>query len=175
MGCDMHRKTWKPREVEFLKANFKTMSRDELAKHLGRSRNAIKHKSKSMGLLTERNMWKDEEIEYLIWAYPSKPIADIAKHLERSEPAIKARARIEGLKRNSTWTPSNLKFLRNNYKIMSNLQIATAIGKTDKAVQSKAFEMGLSKRGKEKTEPEPAPVQKQVVFPKIKQQTWISL
>ena len=171
----MNRKTWTPREIEFLKSNFKAMSRDEIAKHLGRSRNAIQDKSKSMGLLTERNMWKDDEIEYLIRAYPSQPIADIANHLGRSEPAIKARARIEGLKRDSTWTPSDLKFLRNNYKIMSNRQIAASISKTDKAVQSKAFEMGLSKRGKENYEPAPLPEQKQVTFPKIKQQTWISL
>lgn len=85
------RKEWTKDEVEFLKNNYRVMSRKKLAEALQRSKGSISYKASTLNLQSKR-YWTKKELEYLEenWGVVSLPT--MAKRLGRSVEALKLKA-----------------------------------------------------------------------------------
>lgn len=93
-------KRWTNDEIAFLKANYLTMSYEEIANHLGRSERAVRGKCSELGLV-KRKPWTNEEDDLLRELYSKFPettfLDSLAKQLGRSRAAIACRANELGL------------------------------------------------------------------------------
>ena len=78
---------WTAEEISLLKELYPASPTDELAKRLGRSEAAVKHRAYSLGV--KRQSWRDklwtaEELEMLRTLYPNcKSTREIAKKIGR--------------------------------------------------------------------------------------------
>lgn len=81
---------WTEADDNYLRKNHGVLSNDEIAKHLGRTKEAI-HLHVNKLRLSKRN-WSEEEIEYLKEFWGNKSIPSIAAHLNRSEEAVELKA-----------------------------------------------------------------------------------
>ena len=114
-------------EDDFLRKNYKNMTRKEVAKKLGRTEPSIKKRLIVLGITKEKlNMsnWTKEEDDYLIENYEKLSSHEIAELLNRTEGAVKSRFRILGFKirMNRRWTKEEDDYLRNNYKEICQLR-----------------------------------------------------
>ena len=97
----------------------------------------------------EYRKWTQNEIEYVELLFKNnKTPQEIALKLNRSENSIKIVLRTLGYsyKMPIHWKGKELKFLRENYKELSNEEIAEIIGRTPRAVQAKAQQLGYKKK-----------------------------
>ncbi len=93
--------------------------------------------------------WTEEEIKQAETLFKSgKDYKEIAKIINRSEWAVANLLRNMGYSYMLPrfWKGKDLKYLRENYENMTYLEIAEAIGRTTKAVSSKAEELGYQKK-----------------------------
>lgn len=93
--------------------------------------------------------WSDEEKNKAIMLLKiGKSYKEIAEQLNRTEKAVMYMLRDEGYsyKLRQFWKGQELKFLKDNFKVMKYSDIADSLGRTTKAVSAKAEEMGYIKK-----------------------------
>jgi hypothetical protein len=83
------RSAWTEEEINFLKANYKTMLGRELVAILGKSIGSIRMKAKALGIRKKELPWTDRELQYLEDNYGLRPVEAIARKLGRSKNALK--------------------------------------------------------------------------------------
>jgi predicted transcriptional regulator len=145
---------WSDDEIELVKKLYAEKPTKELAKQLGRTLAAVKHRAHVLGLkrkIRYEAHWTPEDIAVLKELYPTCPIGEIAKKLGRTVTAVRSRAIQLGIKRKSylekVWTAEELQLLRELYPTHEDIQdIAERIGRSPSAVRGKANYLGLSKR-----------------------------
>ena len=87
-------------EYEFLQTNYTSMSHEEMAKVLGRTRNSIRSRCHLLRLTKKETKWTNDEHEFLIGVYKTRGYVDVAavsKKMGRSIDAIQIKAGRLGL------------------------------------------------------------------------------
>ena len=91
------KKYWSAEDLEFLKANYNTMNKRELAKKLGRSYEVILTKAQLLGIAPKLDKipdkWSKEDIEYLKRWYGLKSLKTIGKTLKRTETSLELKSK----------------------------------------------------------------------------------
>jgi len=102
-------KPWSKKDIEKLKRLYPNLPTDEVAKILGRTVKAVKHKAYALGIKKQRDYfvrngkkinrkrWTDEEIKILRELYPKESAKSIAKKLGRPVNSIWIKAERLGL------------------------------------------------------------------------------
>lgn len=87
---------WSEMDNAYLRKHYKTMSDQDLATALGRTRRAVINQRCRLSLSREpgttRTPWSDEEQEYLVEHWGSVPVPRLASRLHRTPAAIKSYA-----------------------------------------------------------------------------------
>lgn len=91
------RNYWSEEELEFLKTNYNTMDKKELAKKLNRSYGVVLNKGRELGVAPKvdniPDKWTTEDIEYLKRWYGLKTMKLMSKTLNRTPTAIELKAK----------------------------------------------------------------------------------
>jgi hypothetical protein len=111
---------WTSEETVFLQSNYQSMTSRQLAENLGRSWESVRGKMKEKQLIVGE---------------------DIRKARQQSRRGMPYRSRNKGF----SWNEENETFLRDNYAMMPNPDLAQAIGTTVSGVFWRARAMGLKK------------------------------
>lgn len=90
-------KRWSQQDIDFLLLNYKELEYNELGLKLGRSRDSVAHKCKSMGLT--KHAWSPEEYARLEELYANEKIETLTGILGRTPDAIRHRASMLKLKK----------------------------------------------------------------------------
>jgi len=89
------RMEWTYWEIKYLKDNWNKKTKEEIAKHLGRSVSSIYNKAYKLGLVqrrSSRRKWTKEEEEFLAEYWGLYSMEHIASKLNRTVNAIQVRA-----------------------------------------------------------------------------------
>lgn len=94
-------KKWSDQEVEFLVMNYNSMTHEEIAFALGRTKQSIQKKLHYIDLRKYSKMenWSKEEIQYLRQNYKNGSIIQLQNHLNRTFKAIHTKANSLNLSR----------------------------------------------------------------------------
>ncbi len=110
------KRKWTYREVEFLKANYSSMTINRIAKVLNRGKASIHYKAKALDLVDIHRFWTNAEKTYVLDNYERGKSEQIAKHLRKSVNGVRHTAQVLGLTAKSKrWTEEDIEYLRNNY------------------------------------------------------------
>lgn len=96
------------------------------------------------------NSWTEKEESNLIAMYENSSQKDIMKLIKNKtwhQIQIKAN-RLKLFRRKDYYSEDEIKFIQNNYGIMKSGKIATKLGRSSRAVERKARELGLKKQFK---------------------------
>ena len=150
---------WREEERERLRAMIGVASLPEMALVLGRSRRQVARVLASLAEEPKRGSWTLEEKRFLRRNYGSRSDRDLAHALGRTELALRrmaARLALEKDKefahrrggeprRMPRWQADEIARLRSFYPFFPNLEVARRLGRSLRAVVSKASQMGLRK------------------------------
>lgn len=92
--------------------------------------------------------WTNEEKKFVLDRYLTTPIIEICEHLGRSKLSIYHTANKLGLYRTHPhipWTEEDIKFLRENYAVMSSEEMGGVLNRAPNQVRIKASKIGCSK------------------------------
>ena len=86
-------KAWTKEEESFLKKHYTTDSLESIAKHLGRTEDAVKTRAYTLGLINNgesrlKNKWTRDEVKYLKKNINKKSYEQMGEYLGRSSAAI---------------------------------------------------------------------------------------
>ena len=154
--CSIHKikaeyyNRWTKEDLDIVKNNYYTKSIKEIYEMIdGRhSESAIKTKaSKYLGCSKDRT-WTNEEIEILKKYYSTKPIEYVMDKLpNRTYQAIGKKANLLGLYAYYTyvnyWNDDETQYLLDNWKTMSDIEIANKLNKPKRTVSEKRWNLGL--------------------------------
>jgi hypothetical protein len=97
--------------------------------------------------------WSEEEIEFIRENYKKLTVKEIADELKRTPRGVRGKIerigiKLEPLKRNQKykWTKEDVKFIKDNYKVLTDKKIAKKINKSKAAVCRKRLNLGLRKQ-----------------------------
>ena len=97
--------------------------------------------------------WSEEEVEFIKENYKQLTVKEIADELKRTPRGVRGKIErldidLEPLKRNQKyeWTEKDIKFIKDNYKILTDEEIAEKIDKSKSAVCRKRLNLGLRKQ-----------------------------
>jgi hypothetical protein len=112
---------WSEDELDFVKANHKILTNEEIAAKLGRKRNSVQAKVTRLiksGELEpfELNLWTKEEEDYLKDNYYETPFKEIVAYLKRSKQAIYVHAWHMGLEKLIGYTEKEEKLITSLYE-----------------------------------------------------------
>lgn len=138
-------KIWTKAEEQFLKKNYRTMTRSEIGKRLGRSTSSVVRKLHAgLGLSTgSKHRWTAKEVLLVKRLYGKIRNAELAHRLGLTKNSIQACARKYGVAGHH-YTRNEKQFIRNNYFTMSNARIAKHLDRSAVAVTVMAGKLGLS-------------------------------
>src|SRR6185503_19161575 len=127
---------------------------------LGRSVEEVQSQIFDLGRIQGRGSWKRAEIAELKRIYGTRTDEDLSlifgrsveeirrfsqEHSLSKDKAFVRKLRGEPSTRMPRWKEEELDFLRENYAIQPNLEIARRLGRTVKSVVSKAHHLGMKK------------------------------
>ncbi|PJH64517.1 hypothetical protein [Salmonella enterica] len=96
------RQTWTDEEHDYLKDNHNQYTYAELGEQMGRPRDSVRLKAKSLGLNKKRvGLWSNEEKQFLRDNYSAHTARMLAKKLKRTRQATQRMIRELGLKKNN--------------------------------------------------------------------------
>lgn len=150
MDCKRKFFEWTNEEIEYLKNNYGTKSYVEMEKELTtRSASAISDKAISLGIANSR-VWSDKEEEIVKRYYSTVPFDQLQLMLpNRTKSSIMGKARSFGLigyyTLQTRFTKEETEFIRNNYLIMSDEDIAKCLNKTADVIMRKRHYEKLSR------------------------------
>lgn len=94
------RRSWTEKEEKFLKDNYSSMTKNELAKHFNRTPKSVSKKIDRMGIskrTSSSREWKKDEVIELMLDYRIMTDKEIAKKLNRSVSSVSYKRRAMGL------------------------------------------------------------------------------
>ena len=115
---------WTDSEIKFLINNYQLKGRKFVSEKLNKSVDSIKHKAKTLGLITRTcNKWSNEEIKFIKENYSKMGRKKICESLNRSDSSVGVKAKELGLKvkYKPTFTEEELREVVNKSYCMSNL------------------------------------------------------
>lgn len=120
----MKGKIWTDSEIEFLINNYQLKGRKFVSEKLNKSVDSIKHKAKTLGLITRTcSKWSNDEIKFMKENYSKMGRKSICETLNRSDSSVGVKAKELGLKvkYKPTFTEEELKESVGKSYCMSNL------------------------------------------------------
>ena len=147
---------WSKEDTQLLINCYGKMSSNELATLMNNrhSSKAINTKAIKMGLASSSPFWSNEENDIITKYYPTIPIDDVCKMLpKRTYDSIICHAQVLGLTSyrflNEKYTHEQKQFIRDNWQVMTDAEIADIIGKTPRGVMEQRNAMNLYRINKE--------------------------
>lgn len=145
-------KKWTDGDLKVVEEYYYSKSLDEIYEMIdGRhSLSAIQTKAlKYFGYSKDRT-WTDEELDILKEYYPVESVDDVCEKLpNRTRDAIIRQANNLGIQSyfylNTYWSDEDEKFLIDNWKNMSDIELAEALGKNKHAIADKRGLLGLQR------------------------------
>jgi len=145
-GRDREKKRWADREIAFLNKHLMKMSYLDIGLALGRTCNSVQQKASIMGLKRKKR-WTSRELEQLRKIYHKRPLDEVTEMLGRSPAVVYAQAKKMGISRTKRpWTNAQLKFLKNNYRLMTARELSGHVGHSLLTVRTKSYMLGLIKQ-----------------------------
>jgi len=122
---------WTHEEEMYLLTNYQTVTRADMAKHIGVSIPCLVSKLQRMGLVLtkkaydNRRKWTREELEYITERFPHESAGDIGDHLGVSDTSVRHKALEMGLKKAPDYDRNryNKRYVR-NYRYNINGKVA---------------------------------------------------
>lgn len=150
MAVNSH-EVWSEKDKQFIIDNWKSMTDDELASALGRTRKAIGLTRHRLKLARPNNYVTDEEKRFIkanmgkltirqIAEKLGKPLGTTYKIIERVCP------RKNSEKRWNHYNDKDVMFLEVNWKTMSIYELAEVLGKPSKSIATKLVRDGILDR-----------------------------
>ncbi|RMH03855.1 MAG: hypothetical protein D6702_04740 [Planctomycetota bacterium] len=151
---------WTAEEVLRLKEYIGAAQTEDIARIFRRTPQEIRRKVEELESRIRPSAWTSEDIQQfkrlygnrsdtdlaVIFAHPVEEIQALARELcLAKDKAFLKRTGQERTTRMPRWTPEEIQELRRLYPTHSNLEIAQALGRTQKSVVSKAHDLGLRK------------------------------
>jgi transposase len=96
-------KKWSDGDVDFLKKNYQSLSTDDVAKILGRSKNSINTYRHRWGLRLNLDRFTDEEKDFIRKSFRKLSDKEIAEKLNENANAVYYFRLKEGLKKSGHW------------------------------------------------------------------------
>jgi len=153
MGLKRTRRgSWTAEQVESLKNLCPVKTRAEIARQLGRTKEAVARmmqKLRLVGIRTynrQKDAWTADEDAFLKEHSPKWPVEKIAEKLGRGFHAVRARIcrkRFIGRKKNVLWTKQEISQLRYWLHKCSIREIAAKLGRPFESVNAKRKRLGL--------------------------------
>jgi DNA-binding CsgD family transcriptional regulator/ribosomal protein L32E len=140
---------WKPEEVRDLKYLYPRKTSAEVARRLGRTRQAVVSKAKKLGLTcAKEKRWNKKDIECLKQHYAEKGAAYVAQLLGRKPQAVRAQACKLGISRDlkTEWSQADEQRLREIYFTLPIAQVAERLGCSVAAVKHRAWKLRMIKQ-----------------------------
>lgn len=145
------RPVWKKWKIKFLRENLNKMSLTKIMKELDVHYYQVIDKIEELGLELNDNSWTEDEEQLLTLLAPKVYIREIAQVLNRTEGAIISKARKMGLEYitlSRKYTDEELKYIKDNWGIISISEIAINLKVSNTMVQKQADLMNLPKLGR---------------------------
>lgn len=160
------RYTYTKEDIDFLKEYYPDGNWDKINERFPNlSKTAIYRKCQKLSIKSNnthrnnwdisktRKYWTDEETQILIDNFSKIPIDELLNLLpNRNINMIMSKARIYNLKSfhilTSTWKEEEVKFIKDNWLIMPDIQMAKILNKTQRAIKWKREECGLFRQQK---------------------------
>lgn len=142
------RRAWTKEEESYIYENYKSKRVSEIAKELGRGKNATLYKMIAMGVHEKLfKNWSEEELLFLNKHKDNMTIKEMAEKLGRTPGATRTKiSRISEKNTTNKWNRLEEEFILTHYKDMSQNEIAKILGRTIPMVNGKARRLGLRKR-----------------------------
>lgn len=140
-------KYWIAKEIEFLKDNYKILSRKEIGVELGRTESSIHKKMWELGLkkCEPFPLWTVEEEEHLKDSHKKIPMSEIAEQLGRTQGSVHGKIDRLGIGFKNWWNDEKDNFLKENYKELTRTELADQLGRTKSSVINRVNRLGLKK------------------------------
>jgi len=127
----MKYKRWTPVEIKILKDNYSSKTINEIIPMLGNAHTwgSIAQKANELGI-TDRSrgkiQWSDDEIQFLKNNFWNMTSYELAAALDKKRTIVRMKYKELGLSKMQMeyWDKRAVKFLRKNYKIMGDVEIA---------------------------------------------------
>ena len=156
---DEEKHHWTEEEVKsYLKEHYATKNTKEIADELGMSPDQVRFKAWYLGLKKPKND-KTHITSFIIKNYKTMSRNDMSKATGLSYSGVnyylkklKAEGKISGTPlqldagRMETWTKKEKNYLVKHYPTTDTNDVAKALGRTDRSVRSKAYNMGIKKK-----------------------------
>ncbi|MGV8131674.1 MAG: hypothetical protein ACP5N7_06265 [Candidatus Pacearchaeota archaeon] len=149
----MNKRTlWKSDEEQFLKDNYTTMSLQEIAEYIGRSKKAVNKHAGLLGLTTtnpdyERynTKWTKQQLNYLKQHYSSETNEQLSSKLGHTIVAIQTKAQALKLTANhKKWTKNELKLLEKLYTVYTVNDLEQQLQRPKSSIVRKAYKIGIA-------------------------------
>lgn len=145
-------KKWTDEELYIVEKYYYEKSLNELIGMMNNrhSTDAIQTKALKYFNYSKDRTWTDEELDILYEYYSIEPVDDVYKRLKnRTRDSIIGKANQLNIKSyfylNTYWSKEDSKILEDNWKSMSDSELAELIGKSEKAIIDKRCALGLSR------------------------------
>jgi hypothetical protein len=148
LGILAEKRGWTPEEDAMLRSSIGRIDRDEIARRLGRSRNAVNARLSFLGITPPRSRpWTSRDIADLRRLHRTLPIREIAARLDRSVDAVSDRVALLGLTRTlSSWSKADDDRLRRlRARRYSYDEIARRMKRSRGAVEGRMQRLGLTR------------------------------
>lgn len=150
-GLPRVKNNWTKEDTDFLLDNLPKMPIIDIAICLGRTRDAVNARIRTLGIKVRiktpraREPWTVEEINQLIERHPHLKNRQIAELMGRSEVAISKKASEYELQKLHKWTSEEIQWFEANYPLLPNSEIAKKLNCSVRDVRRKAETLGLGK------------------------------
>lgn len=150
--CRMIDQSWSPEELDILVEKYDGKESCEEISNLTNGRwsaEAVYRKAIILGL-TQSRLWSEEDKEIVRKYYPTCSYEELQAMLpHKTESSIRGVAHQLGLKSyfylSSVYTDEEDEFLRANYKIKTNEELADMLGRTPSAIGQRLLKIGLKR------------------------------
>lgn len=147
-------KGWTEQDLQYLRNNYQTMTAEQIASHLGRTRAAVAGKVEKLGLKKDLRCpsgekWTPEQDQYIRDHWLELSDEEIATAVGHPVPSTHARRLKLNLKRRAgckgpDWTQEELDYIREVWGDKTVPQIAKHLGRSITAVKVKTARLGYT-------------------------------
>lgn len=138
-------KSWEHSEDEFLMAHYETMTHEEIANQLGRSKSGVLSRCSQLRLI-KCHYWTAEEDHVLRVNYLTMNHKEIGGIIGRSNKSVGDRCSLLGLRKEApAWTEAEDKLLQQLYSQMEHEEIGRVMGRSRHSVRNRCSFLKLRK------------------------------
>lgn len=135
---------WTKNQINFIKENYGTLSKEEFEDKLQLEWKYIVRKANRYGLT--RNKWSDAEVALLTKYYTRKPMRFMENLLQKNSSTISWKAKQLNLSSPCFWSAEEEKYLKKYYANTTRKELAKKLNRTPASIEHKVSRMGLKKR-----------------------------